>query len=75
MQEAALRLLFIDFMIEMIVKHTNDEVCGRHDRSWRKTDTAEIRRFIGIILLAGVFPSSKESVFSMWSATDVRSLF
>ena len=62
-------------MIEMIVKHTNEEGCRRHDQSWAKTDAAKIRRYIGVLLLTGVFRSSNESVFSLWSATDGRPLF
>ena len=62
--EATFRLFFIDCMIEMIVKHTNEEGCRRHNQNWTCTDSAEIRRYIGVILLAGVFRSSNESIFS-----------
>ena len=61
-------------MIREIVQHTNAE--GRQrDTHWNDTSEEEIERFIGAVLLAGVYISKNESVTQLWSNSDGRPIF
>lgn len=61
-------------MIRLIVHHTNTEGRLKH-ANWKDTDEGEIRRFIGLLLLAGVYTSKNEAISQLWNLEDGRPIF
>ena len=61
-------------MIRLIVHHTNTEGRRKH-ANWKDTDEGEIRRFIGLLLLAGVYTSKNEAISQLWNLEDGRPIF
>ena len=41
----------------------------------KDTDEGEIRRFIGLLLLAGVYSSKNEAISQLWNLQDGRPIF
>lgn len=62
-------------MIDDIVKFTNQEGQTSMGENWKQTDSAEICRFIGLSVLAGVYRSNHESTSSLWDTAYGRSIF
>lgn len=61
-------------MLNEIVSSTNER--GRlHTQNWIDTDIEEITKFIGALLLAGVYLSKNEPVAQLWNRQDGRPIF
>ncbi|XP_018403103.1 PREDICTED: piggyBac transposable element-derived protein 3-like [Cyphomyrmex costatus] len=64
-------LLFSDELLEIIVKHTNEEINRRlinlsSQSYYRKTDLIEIKAFIGLLYFAGLQKDRDKSTINMW---------
>lgn len=70
----AWRLLFTDDILEIILEHTNAKISDLstnytvHVSFLNHLDMSELKAFIGLIILAGVFKSGREDVASLWAA-------
>ena len=62
-------------MISDIVRHTNAEGFRRFGERWQDTCVSEICKFIGLLLLAGVYTSKNESVKQLWNGENGRPIF
>lgn len=71
---SAFRLFITDEMCRLIMTHTNYE--GRRlYQNWKEIDDNELRVFIGLLLLAGVYNSKNTPVEELWSSEDGRPIF
>lgn len=61
-------------MIRNIMQHTNAEG-RRRNSAWKNADEEEIRKFIGLLLLSGVYCSKNEAISQLWSLKDGRPIF
>ena len=61
----AFQLFMTDAMIEMIVKYTNEEGLLTMGERWKQTSKEEIRQYIGLLYLAGVFRSANEPLHNL----------
>jgi hypothetical protein len=79
------KLLMTEDMTTVIVTETNrraqevikdwlDKNPGKKN-TWKDTDSDELRAFIGLLVLAGVYRSKNESINEMWSLADGRAIF
>lgn len=79
------RAFITDGMIDMIVRHTNEEGVRVFDQ-WNKVHPDKIREFklttaneiwaiIGLMLLRGVYGAYRESVKEMWKSETGRAVF
>ncbi|KAL3999245.1 serine carboxypeptidase 1 [Sarotherodon galilaeus] len=67
-------LFLTDEIVQHIVAMTN--LHGRRTmKAWRDVDVDEIRAYVGLIVLAGVYQSKHESTISLWSEKSGRSIF
>jgi hypothetical protein len=66
---------FTQEMLSSVANHTNQEGRIRKADDWVQTNFEDILRFIGCIVLAGVFVSKNESVSQLWSRENGRSIF
>nr|XP_023660032.1 piggyBac transposable element-derived protein 4-like [Paramormyrops kingsleyae] len=61
--------LFIPRTVEeMAVKFTNLEGLRRHPNDWKKTNREEMRCFIGVLILSGMFRSRGEAAECLWDS-------
>ncbi len=67
----ALSLFFTDEMIDLIVECTNNEA-NQKTASWNNTTKPEMKKFIGLLLLAGVYKSKGKSLASLWGPNGRR---
>ena len=57
-----------------VIKDWLDKNPGKKN-TWKDTDSDELRAFIGLLVLAGVYRSKNESINEMWSLADGRAIF
>lgn len=69
-------LLFFPPSIENIVLvNTNLEGSRVYKEEWKNLDSDDLRAYLGLLILAGVFKSKNESTESLWDAEKGRSIF
>uniref|UniRef100_A0AAX7T8F5 PiggyBac transposable element-derived protein domain-containing protein n=1 Tax=Astatotilapia calliptera TaxID=8154 RepID=A0AAX7T8F5_ASTCA len=67
-------LFLTDDIIQHIVSMTNLQ--GRRAMAdWRDVDSDELRAYVGLIILAGVYRSRNEATISLWSEKSGRVIF
>lgn len=71
---SAFDLFITEEMIQLLCTHTNLHGRWRCD-DWRDVDEVEMRAYIGILILAGVYRSRHEATRSMWDGEAGRSIF
>jgi hypothetical protein len=64
--ETSFSLFFTSEMLELVVKHTNEEVRRRPGGRYKETDREELEKFMGLLILAGVYKSRGEAVEALW---------
>ncbi len=73
-----LRSTFDLFLTDEIIQHIVN-MTNRHGRrsytAWKDVDATELQAFIGLLLLAGVYRSRKESTDSLWDDQTGRTIF
>jgi hypothetical protein len=70
-----LDLFVTNQMIEMLVRFTNEEGIRTMGEQWKKTSSQEIRKYIGLLYMAGIFRSANESLISLWNVEHGRKVF
>ena len=72
--ESAFDLFFTTAMIDLIVGMTN--LNGRRSlKNWNDVESTELRAYIGLLILAGVFRSKGETTLSLWDERRGRAIF
>ncbi|KAK0148844.1 PiggyBac transposable element-derived protein 4 [Merluccius polli] len=68
--------LFLPKPIEQIVLNmTNKEGRRVYGREWKRMDGVDLQAYVGMLILAGVYRSSKEATSSLWHAETGRVIF
>ena len=68
--------LFLPKSIEEVVLNmTNKEGKRVYGNKWRKMDPMDLQAYVGLLILAGVYRSSKEATASLWHAESGRAIF
>lgn len=71
---SAFDLFLTEEIIQLLCTHTN--LHGRRRcEDWRDVDEVEMRAYIGILILAGVYRSRHEATRSMWEEKTGRAIF
>uniref|UniRef100_A0A3P8SVH4 PiggyBac transposable element-derived protein domain-containing protein n=1 Tax=Amphiprion percula TaxID=161767 RepID=A0A3P8SVH4_AMPPE len=71
---SAFDLFITEEMIQLLCTHTN--LHGRRRcEDWRDVDEVEMRAYIGILILAGVYHSRHEATCGMWNDKTGRAIF
>ena len=68
------KLFLSSDLVGSIVQHTNEEGL-RNDPTWKCTTTEEIYKFVGLLLLAGVYRAKHEPIEQLWNQTHGRPIF
>nr|XP_033504757.1 piggyBac transposable element-derived protein 4-like [Epinephelus lanceolatus] len=72
--ESTFDLFFTEDMIELLVDMTNLQ--GRRAlKSWTDVDAVDLRAYIGLLILAGVYRSKGESTRCLWDDRSGRAVF
>ena len=68
--------LFITLTVEnIILKMTNWEGRRKYGDEWRGMDETDLRAYIGLLILAGMYRSRGEAASSLWDAESSRAIF
>ncbi|XP_062308098.1 piggyBac transposable element-derived protein 4-like [Osmerus eperlanus] len=69
-------LLFVTPQIERVILDvTNREGYLKHGEEWKAMDATDLRAYIGLLILAGVYKSRGEAAASLWDAQSGRAIF
>jgi hypothetical protein len=74
-REGALKCFITQDIIDLIVKHTNEEGVRVFGEDWTNTTAFEIQTYLGLLLLAGVYRGRQEPIIHLWSREQGRPLF
>lgn len=69
------RLFFRENVINHIVQWTNAEGQLKHGDLWKNLDANECLRFVGLLILAGVYKAHNEGITNLWNVKDGRPIF
>lgn len=69
------QLFFTKDLEEIILINSNVEGNRVYGDKWKTIDCVELRAYIGLLLLAGVFKSCNESTESLWDSQKGRAVF
>lgn len=72
--ETAFDLFITEKMIDLMVDKTNLKA-RRTTKNWTDVDPIDIRAYIGLLILAGVYRSKGESTHCMWNDRSGRTIF
>ena len=68
--------LFLPKPIEQIVLNmTNKEGPRVYGRKWKRINGVDLQAYVGMLILAGLYRSSKEDTSSLWHAETGRAIF
>lgn len=68
--------MFITPAIEKIIlEMTNLEGFRKYGDNWKRMDEIDLRAYIGLLILAGVYRSRGEATCSLWDAESGRAIF
>ena len=68
--------LFVTPPIErIIVEKTNLHGARKYDDGWRPMDATDLRTYVGLLILVGVYRSRGEATASLWDAESGRTMF
>lgn len=73
--QAALELFLPDSVTQIVLDMTNKEGRRVYGTNWSDMDITDLRGYLGLLILAGVYRSSKEAVESLWHAEHGRAIF
>ncbi|XP_020359447.1 piggyBac transposable element-derived protein 4-like [Oncorhynchus kisutch] len=59
----------------IIVEMTNLHGARKYGDGWRPMDTTDLRAYLGLLILAGVYRSRGEAAASLWDAESGRTVF
>jgi hypothetical protein len=72
---SSFRLYFRKPLVEKICKWTNKEGTMVYKETWKTLDTTELEKFLGALILVGVYKSKNEDIAQLWSKRDGRPIF
>lgn len=62
-------------MIQQIVRWTNQKIKNHPTQAPKETDDIEMRAFMGLLILLGVWKSNHESLAEIWASDTGRAIF
>ena len=74
-EESAFGLLFDQFMMETIIVETNRYAYKVKGNRWKAVDQQELKTFIGLCILRGVYRAHGECLNELWSVEHGRKIF
>ncbi|KAF2889327.1 hypothetical protein ILUMI_16846 [Ignelater luminosus] len=63
------------FTLLHVVQWTNAEGQRKHGDLWKNLDHEEFLRFVGLLILAGVYKSHNEGITNLWNVENGRLIF
>ena len=74
-EKSAFSLFFRNKVIETICKWTNKEGNIKFRDAWKAVSVQELQKYIGVLVLIGVYKSKNEETRQLWSKENGRPLF
>ncbi|XP_038576656.1 piggyBac transposable element-derived protein 4-like [Micropterus salmoides] len=72
---SAFQLFLPDQVEKIVLNMTNKEGRRVYGNKWREMDGIALQAYLGLLILAGVYRSNKESTASLWHAQSGRAIF
>jgi hypothetical protein len=72
---SALLLFLRPNILDIVRKWTNNEGHVVYQALWKEVSDTEIKKFLGLLILIGVYKSKNENVSQLWSKLDGRPIF
>ena len=72
---SSFQLFFRSSLLDEIQKWSNKEGQSIYKDKWVEVSIQELKKFIGTLILIGVYKSKNENVAQLWSRSDGRPLF
>ena len=69
------KLFFRDKLLEKARNWTNAEGLLVYKDEWVAINQSEFDKFLGVVILIGVYKSNNENVAQLWSKEDGRPIF
>ena len=69
------KLFFRNTLLDKIRDWTNAEGLLVYKENWTAIDQSEFDKFLGVVILIGVYKSNSENVAQLWSKEDGRPIF
>ena len=69
------KLFFRNTLLDKIRDWTNAEGLLVYKENWTAIDQSELDKFLGVVILIGVYKSNSENVAQLWSKEDGRPIF
>ena len=69
------KLFFRNTLLDKICDWTNAEGLLVYKENWTAIDQSEFDKFLGVVILIGVYKSNSENVAQLWSKEDGRPIF
>ncbi|XP_045064895.1 piggyBac transposable element-derived protein 4-like [Coregonus clupeaformis] len=69
------RLFFTPEIEDIILEMTNLEGVRKCGGRWKAMDSTDLRAYVGLLILAGVYRSRGEAASSLWDAESGRTIF
>ncbi|XP_064809134.1 piggyBac transposable element-derived protein 4-like [Oncorhynchus masou masou] len=73
--ESTFRLFVTPAIEKIIVDMTNLQGVRKYGDGWRPMDSTDLRAYVGLLILAGVYRSRGEAAASLWDAESGRTVF
>ncbi|XP_029570078.1 uncharacterized protein LOC115162793 [Salmo trutta] len=73
--ESTFRLFVTPAIERIILDMTNLQGVRKYGDGWRPMDSTDLRAYLGLLILAGVYRSRGEAVASLWDAESGRTVF
>ncbi|XP_070982190.1 piggyBac transposable element-derived protein 4-like [Oncorhynchus clarkii lewisi] len=73
--ESTFRLFVTPAIERIIVDMTNLQGVRKYGDGWRPMDSTDLRAYVGLLILAGVYRSLGEAAASLWDAESGRTVF
>ncbi|XP_064867074.1 piggyBac transposable element-derived protein 4-like [Oncorhynchus nerka] len=73
--ESTFRLFVTPAIERIIVDMTNLQGVRKYGDGWRPMDSTDLRAYVGLLILAGVYRSRGEAAASLWDAESGRTVF
>ena len=74
-QASTFRLFITPTVENIILEMTNREGHRKYGGEWRGMDETDLRAYVGLLILAGVYRSRGEAVTSLWDTESGRAIF
>ncbi|XP_029600134.1 piggyBac transposable element-derived protein 4-like [Salmo trutta] len=73
--ESTFRLFVTPAIERIVVDMTNLQGVRKYGDGWRPMDSVDLRAYLGLLILAGVYRSRGEAAASLWDAESGRTVF